>query len=91
MNPPQYTIPVISIFSAIACIQRIRWIIEYAADSYSIARVDNPNGVITAQKKFKDAYSKNLFTSEGSIIRLLFHWNIPASKRITMAKKRMAL
>lgn len=89
MNPPLIIIPILSIFSSILCIQSIRWIVEYAADSYSIARVDNPIGVISAQKKFKDSYAKNLFNREGSIIRLLFHWNIPASKRISMAKKRI--
>lgn len=89
MNPPLYMTPFISILSSILCIQSIRWIVEYAADLYSITRVSNPKGVITAQNKFRDAYAQNPFNREGSIFRLLFHWNIPASKRIAMANSRI--
>ncbi len=88
-HPPFILIPFFSICSAIVCIQSIRWIVEYAADDYSISRVSNPAGVISAQKKFRDAYKRNPLNSEKSIIRLLFHWNIPSAKRIEMAKKRM--
>jgi len=71
------------------CIQVIRWLIEYQADMYSIERVDNPNGVITAQKKFRNAKYRNLFRDERSIWRFLLHWNIYPKKRIDMAKARL--
>jgi Zn-dependent protease with chaperone function len=84
---------IVSIYLAIGlaliCIQIIRWAIEYQADQFSIERVGNPNGVITAQEKFKDAKVKNLFNDEKSIVRFLLHWNISPSKRIEMAKSRL--
>ena len=82
--------PVVSLFLGFVCIQIIRWLIEYMADKYSIDRVDNPKGVITAQDKFRKAYYKNLFSDEGGIWRFLLHWNIYPSKRIEMAKARLA-
>lgn len=80
----------ISIFFSLTCIQIIRWFIEYAADKFSINRVDNPKGVITAQDKFRKNYYKNPFNKEGSILRFLLHWNIYYSKRIEMAGKRLS-
>lgn len=74
---------------SILCIQVIRWVIEYVADYYSITRVTNPKGVITAQDKFRNAYHKNWFNSEKSIFRFLLHWNIYPSTRIEMATKRL--
>lgn len=78
-----------SIFLSFVCIQIIRWGIEYIADRYSISRVDNPKGVITAQDKFRKAYKNSLFHAENSIGRFLLHWNITSSQRIVMAKKRL--
>mgnify|MGYP001569994343 CR=1 FL=1 len=72
------------------CVQVLRWGIEYVADRYSIYLVDNPKGVITAQDKFRNAYNMNPFHSEKSILRFLLHWNIYPSKRIDMARQRMA-
>ncbi len=72
-----------AIFLSFVCVQILRWSTEYVADQYSINRVDNPKGVITAQEKFRNAYN------EKSILRFLFHWNIYPSKRIEMAKQRM--
>jgi hypothetical protein len=68
----------------------LRWLIEYQADKFSIERVDNPEGVITAQDKFRTAKYKNLFNSEKSLGRFLLYWNIYPSKRIEMAKVRLA-
>lgn len=81
---------ILAIVLSILCIQIIRWTIEYVADAYSISRVSNPNGVITAQNKFRNAYDKNLFNSEKSLLRFLFYWNIYPSKRIEMAQKRLS-
>ncbi len=75
-----------AVILSLLCIQAIRWLIEYQADKYSIERVDNPKGVITAQEKFRNAEHKNLFSSEKSLGRLLLVWNIYPSKRIEMAK-----
>lgn len=82
-------IPFFSLSLSFVCIQIIRWSIEYVADKYSIDRVDNPQGVITAQDKFRKNYDKNPFNEEKSILRFLLHWNITYSKRIEMAKKRL--
>lgn len=82
-------IPPIALLLSFICIQVIRWLIEYSADKYSIERVDNPNGVITAQDKFRNNSYKNLFSDEKSIWRSLLVWNIYPSKRIQMAKDRL--
>ncbi len=58
---PLVLTPLYAIFLSFVCIQVLRWGIEYVADRYSINRVDNPRGVITAQDKFRNAYDKNLF------------------------------
>lgn len=86
---PFLFIPFYSLFLGLISIQLFRWGIEYVADKYSIDRVDNPHGVITAQDKFRNAYIKNPFHSEKSIFRFLLHWNIYPSKRIEMAKQRI--
>ncbi len=82
-------IPLFSLALSFVCIQIIRWVVEYAADKYSIDRVGNPKGVITAQDKFRKNYYKNPFNDENSIFRFLLHWNIYPSKRIEMANKRL--
>lgn len=84
----------ISLFVAfilsLICVQIMRWLIEYEADKFSIERVNNPNGVITAQGKFRSARYKNYFSNEKSLGRILLHWNILPSKRIEMAKTRLS-
>lgn len=82
-------IPILSILLSIICIQIIRWTTEFTADSYSINRVDNPKGVITAQAKFKKNYKSHLLNNEKNILRYLFHWNITYSQRIELANKRL--
>lgn len=82
-----FLIPVLSLVLSIITIQIIRRLTEYTADMYSISRVDNPNGVITAQDKFRKNYKGSIFSNEKSIVRFLFHWNIYPSQRIEMAKK----
>lgn len=82
-----FLVPIFSLILGLVCIQIIRWVIEYAADKYSIERVDNPKGVITAQDKFKNNKYKNPLNDEKSILRFLLVWNISPSKRIEMANK----
>lgn len=72
-----------AILLSFVCIQILRWGIEYVGDRYSINRVGNPGGVITAQEKLRKAYKVK------GILRFIFHWNIPSTKRIEMAKQRM--
>lgn len=71
-----FQVIILSLVLSIVCVQIIRWTTEYVADRYSISRVDNPKGVITAQIKFKKNYANNLLNDEKSIFRFLFHWNI---------------
>lgn len=70
-----------AIFLSFVCIQILRWGIEYVADRYSINRVNNSKGVITAQDKLRNAYN------EKGVLRFLFHWNISTTKRIEMASR----
>lgn len=72
-----------AIFLSFVCIQILRWEIEYVADRYSINRVDNPKGVITAQDKLRKANGKK------GILSFLFHWNISSTKRIEMVRERI--
>jgi Zn-dependent protease with chaperone function len=82
-----WTLPFFSLFTSVLAIQCMKYF-EYEADKYSIERVDNPQGVITAQTKFEKA-NPSWFYNEKNITRTLFYWNILPSQRITMAKKRM--
>lgn len=75
---------------SIICIQVIRHFVEYEADKFSIERVNNPIGVITAQDKFRKAYKNSSYNSEKSLIRFLFHWNIYPSERIKMVNVRLS-
>lgn len=84
-----FFVPVHAILSSIVAIHLIRWMTEYVADKYSINLVDKPNGVITAQEKFRKNYAKNFMNDEKSIFRFLFHWNIYPAQRIEMANKRL--
>lgn len=86
-----FLIPIISFVFSIISIQIIRLMTEYTADMYSISRVDNPHGVITAQDKFRKNYTGSIFSNEKSIIRFLLHWNIYPSQRIKMARKRLTV
>lgn len=83
-------VPLFSLALSFVCIQIIRWAIEYVADRYSINRVENPEGVISAQEKFRKNPFRSPFYKEGSMLRFLLYWNIYPSRRIRMAKKRMA-
>ena len=84
-----FFIPILSLILSILSIQIIRLMTEYTADMYSISRVDNLEGVITAQDKFRKNYKGSIFSNEKSIVRFLFHWNIYPSQRIKMARKRL--
>jgi hypothetical protein len=86
-----FLVPFLSLIFSIISIQIIRLMTEYTADMYSISRVDNPNGVVTAQDKFRKNYKGSIFSNEKSIVRLLFHWNIYPSQRIKMARKVIKL
>ena len=72
---------ILSLFFSILTVQVIRYAIEYQVDKFSIRRVTNPQGVITAQAKFKKYYKTNLY-------KLFLNWNISPDLRIKMAKQR---
>lgn len=78
-----------SILLSVICIQTIRWTTEYAADRYSINKVNNPKGVISAQNKFRNNYKNDFLYNEKNIFRALFHWNISFSQRIAMAHMKL--
>ncbi len=83
-------VPFYALLLSFICIQLIRWLIEYVADRFSITRVDNPQGVITAQAKFKKSYGNNLFVKFPTLRFLLF-WNIHPDVRIKMANSRLGV
>ena len=75
---------VLSLFMGILSVQIIRYIIEYQADKYSIERVTNLQGVITAQAKLKKYYKT-------SLCKLFLNWNISPDLRIKIANLRLAV
>lgn len=81
-------IPLLALLLAVLSIRVFKYF-EYEADSFSIDRVDNPNGVISAQSKFRKAYNNNWFYNQEGFMRRFFHWNIFPSERIQMAKLRL--
>lgn len=60
--------------------------IEYEADTYSIARVDNPQGVITAQDKLIKSHNIN---EQSFITKYLLGATLP-SQRIKLAKRKIS-
>jgi len=82
---------VLSLIFSILTVQIIRYAIEYQADKYSIKKVSNPQGVITAQEKLRKYYKDSLFGSERSFVRMLLSWNITPAQRIKIAKSRTAV
>lgn len=88
LKPNVFWSGMLSVFFSILTVQIIRYVIEYQADKFSIKRVTNPQGVITAQTKLRKYYKTSLFNSEKSLMRIFFHWNISPNLRIKMAKQR---
>lgn len=76
---------------SILAIQTIRHLVEYEADKFSIDKVTNPRGVITAQDKLRKSYKNSIYNSEKGLTRFLFHWNIYPSERIKMANVRLTV
>lgn len=86
------TVPVLILTFMLSTLTiRIMRFFEYEADYFSILRVDNPKGVISAQAKLvKSIDPKWLWLySEQSFLRKLLFWNILPSKRISMAHVRL--
>lgn len=57
---------------------------EYEADDYSVKRMSDPNGMITATDKFR-----NYWNSPNELLRILFYRGVPYEKRIENAKKEI--
>ena len=77
-----------SVILSVVCIQTIKWTTEYVADRYVIERVNNPQGVLLAQDKFRKNYRHDFFNNDKGLFRLLFHWNITSSQRVAMVNER---
>lgn len=60
---------------------------EIEADKYSLERVGNPNGMITATEKFREAWKRQ--DPNNSIIRFLFYRGNPYENRIRMASEEI--
>lgn len=74
----------LAIVASLISIQIMR-LFEWEADKFSINRVDKPEAVISAQKKFRKFNKIN----EKSITRKFMYWNILPSDRIKLAKKNL--
>lgn len=60
---------------------------ELEADRYTLERISNPKGMITATHKFRDAYKNK--SSNNALIRYLFYRGNPYENRIKMANEEI--
>lgn len=67
---------------------RFMRVLEWQADKFAINKVSNPEGVISAQEKFKKVNSKLSFYQKGIFRQLLF-WNILPVERVKLAEQRI--
>lgn len=59
---------------------------EYEADSYSLSRMTNPTGMITATHKFQTQYN----SPKNKLVEALFHRGNPFVNRIKMAEQEIS-
>jgi Zn-dependent protease with chaperone function len=80
------TIPLLTLVIVISNIQIAR-LFEYQADEYAARTMKNPQGMITATRRFIKFYGEN--PPESSLKRKLFYRGTPFSERIRIAKKEI--
>lgn len=83
------SLPLVILLGFIFAIAMIRFgrLHEYEADEYSLSRMSNPRGMITATDKFQAQYSSPKY----KILEDLFYRGNPFRNRIIMAGKEMYL
>lgn len=67
--------------------QQVIRIFETQADRYALMKMDNPQGMITANEKFAKATKSRIYKS--NVLRTLFTPHLSYSQRIEMAEKEM--
>ncbi|HIH11203.1 TPA: M48 family metalloprotease [Candidatus Woesearchaeota archaeon] len=60
---------------------------ELEADKYTLARITNPEGMVTATERFRNAYKNR--SSNNKLIRLLLYRGNPYENRIRMANEEI--
>lgn len=60
---------------------------ELEADRYTLERISNPEGMIAATHKFREAYKNR--SSNSKLVRLLFYRGNPYDNRIKMANEEI--
>ena len=65
---------------------RLGRIHEYQADSYSLAHMTNPEGMIQATNKFRGFYGKSYTENNNKVIQFMFYRGNPYDNRIKMAQ-----
>lgn len=61
---------------------------EIEADTFALAKISNPVGMISATKKFQKAYRNH---TDSALVRLLFYRGNPYTNRIQMAEKEILI
>lgn len=84
--PNVFLAAILGLFFGILMIQIAKFK-EVEADTYSLERVGNPKGMITATKKFKNAWKFQ--DPNNKLIRFLLYRGNPYENRIWMANKEM--
>lgn len=69
---------------------RLGRIHEYQADSYSLARMTNPEGMIQATNKFRNYHGQKYTENNNKIIQFMFYRGNPYDNKIVMAKEEIA-
>lgn len=77
---------IMGIFFGVSMIQ-IGRMKELEADRYTLERISDPEGMITATHKFSDAYKNK--SSNNKLVRLLFYRGNPYENRIKMANEEI--
>lgn len=62
---------------------------ELQADNYSVIRMTDPEGMITATEKFRGYYGKSLTQTDNKIFQWMFYRGNPYDNRIRMAKDEL--
>lgn len=62
---------------------------EYQADSYALARMTNPEGMIQATNKFRNYHGQKYTGNNNKIIQFMFYRGNPYENRIIMAKNEI--
>ena len=63
---------------------------EVEADRYSVSRLSNPNGMVTATENFREYYDGSFTRTDNKVLQWMFYRANPYENRIQMAQEENA-